>query len=150
MDKINGRTDVKTWFYRYFDKIKGHEQKKCFYCGSDKVQKYGHVNGVQRYRCWACGRQFLGGNRIDSATLWREYSELKQTYAQLAEKYGCSPRTIKRKLDAYTPPKGLSAPGRAVFAVCRQNMRTAAGWHRNSRFRWKMSSRKPCASSMKD
>ena len=117
MDKINGRIDVKAWFYRYFDKVKGHEQKKCFYCGSDKVQKYGHVNGVQRYRCWVCRKQFLGGNRIDSATLWREYSELKQTYAQLAERYGCSPRTIKRKLDAYTPPKGTAKPGKVVVVI---------------------------------
>lgn len=75
------------------------------------------MKGVQRYRCWACGRQFLGGNRIDSAELWREYSELKQTYAQLAERYGCSSRTIKRKLDAYTPPKGVVSPGRVIVIM---------------------------------
>ena len=69
------------------------------------------------YKCHACGKQFLGGNRIDSATLWREYSELKQTYAQLAEKYGCSPRTIKRKLDLYTPPKGTASPGKVVVVM---------------------------------
>lgn len=50
-------------------------------------------------------------------TLWREYSELKQTYAQLAERYGCSPRTIKRKLDAYTPPKGTATPGKVVVVM---------------------------------
>lgn len=75
------------------------------------------MNGVQRYRCWCFGKQFLGGKRIDTATIWREYSELKQTYGQLAEKYGCSPRTIKRKLDAYIPPKGMSSPGRAVVVM---------------------------------
>ena len=91
--------------------------KKCFYCCSDKDQKYGHVKGVQRYRCWACGKQFLGGNRIDVAELCRECSELKQTYAHLAEKYGCSPRTIKRKLDTYTPPKGTASPGRVVVVM---------------------------------
>lgn len=69
------------------------------------------------YKCHVCGKQFLGGNRIDSATLWREYSELKQTYAQLAERYGCSPRTIKRKLDAYTPPKGTATPGKVVVVM---------------------------------
>ena len=72
---------------------------------------------MQRYRCWCFGKQFLGGKRIDTATIWREYSELKQTYGQLAEKYGCSPRTIKRKLDAYIPPKGMSSPGRAVVVM---------------------------------
>lgn len=69
------------------------------------------------YKCHVCGKQFLGGKRINLDTLWREYSELKQTYAQLAEKYGCSPRTIKRKLDAYTPPRGRAAPGKAVVVM---------------------------------
>ena len=49
--------------------------------------------------------------------MWREYSELKQTYAQLAEKYGCSPRTIKRKLDAYTPPRGTAVPDKVVVVM---------------------------------
>lgn len=51
------------------------------------------------------------------AELWREYSELKQTYAQLAERYGCSSRTIKRKLDAYTPPQGISSPGKVIVLM---------------------------------
>jgi len=41
--------------------------------------------------------------------LWQEFVEGKQTYAQLAVKYGCSIRTIQRKIDAYvvsfTTPK---------------------------------------------
>jgi len=47
----------------------------------------------------ACGRQFLGGLRLDPKIIWKEYSEGKQTYAQLAEKYGCSSRTIQRKIE---------------------------------------------------
>ena len=69
------------------------------------------------YKCHVCGKQFLGGNRIKLDALWREYSELKQTYAQLAERYGCSPRTIKRKLDAYTPPRGTATPGKVVVVM---------------------------------
>lgn len=69
------------------------------------------------YKCHACGKQFIGENRIDAAELWREYSELKQTYAQLAEKYGCSARTIKRKLDAYTPPRGTASPCKVVVVM---------------------------------
>ena len=69
------------------------------------------------YKCHACGKQFLGGSRIDAAELWREYSELKQTYAQLAEKYGCSARTIKRKLDACTPPRGTASPCKVVVVM---------------------------------
>lgn len=54
---------------------------------------------------------------MDVAELWREYSELKQTYAQLAEKYGCSPRTVKRRIDAYTPPQGKAEPNRVVVVM---------------------------------
>lgn len=75
------------------------------------------VNGRQLYKCHACGRQFLGGNRIEAAVLWREYTELKQTYAQLAERYGCSPRTVKRRLDAYMLPKGEPKPTRAIVVM---------------------------------
>ena len=42
---------------------------------------------------------------------------MKQTYAQLAAKYGCSARTIKRKLDAYTPPRGSASPGKVVVVM---------------------------------
>ena len=42
---------------------------------------------------------------------------MKQTYAQLAEKYGRSARTIKRKLDAYTPPRGTASPCKAVVVM---------------------------------
>ena len=75
------------------------------------------VKGRQLYKCHACGKQFLGGNRINTDELWHEYSDLKQTYGQLAEKYGCSPRTIKRKLDAYTPPKGTVVPCRVIVVM---------------------------------
>ena len=81
------------------------------------TKKNGKVNGRQVYKCHVCGKQFLGGNRIKLDALWREYSELKQTYAQLAERYGCSPRTIKRKLDAYTPPRGTATPGKGVVVM---------------------------------
>ncbi|HED37253.1 MAG TPA: hypothetical protein ENI76_03290 [Ignavibacteria bacterium] len=58
-------------------------------------------NGKQKYKCYACGRQFLGGLRLNSAVLWAEYKEGKQTYEQLSRKYKCSKKTIQRKLDLY-------------------------------------------------
>jgi hypothetical protein len=57
------------------------------------------VNGVQRYKCAACGRQFLGGNRVSKTLIWEEYTKGKQTYSQLAKKYQCSVKTIQRKID---------------------------------------------------
>jgi hypothetical protein len=46
-----------------------------------------------------CGKQFIGGNRIDNQVLWTEYVEGKQTYLQLSIKYGCSSKTIQRRID---------------------------------------------------
>lgn len=63
------------------------------------MQKYGFVKGVQRYKCAHCGKQFLGGNKLADDVLWKEYTEGKQTYSQLAQKYTCSVRTIQRRLD---------------------------------------------------
>lgn len=65
------------------------------------TKKNGFVNKVQRYKCYACGKQFLGGIRINNHQLWKEYQEGKQTYTQLAEKYNCSIKTIQRRLDKH-------------------------------------------------
>jgi hypothetical protein len=53
------------------------------------------------YKCANCGKQFVGGIRINSALLWDEYQKGKQTYNQLSKKYGYSIRTIQRKLDLH-------------------------------------------------
>ena len=37
--------------------------------------------------------------------MWLEYTEGKQTYSQLSLKYGCSKKTIQRKLDTIIPQK---------------------------------------------
>lgn len=57
------------------------------------------MKGVQRYECKVCGRQFVGGARIENDELWQEYTKGKQTLTQLAARYGCSVRTIQRRLD---------------------------------------------------
>lgn len=75
------------------------------------------ANGRQLYKCHACGKQFLGGNRKDASVIWREYTELKQTYAQLAEKYSCSPRTIKRVLDSYSLPTSSTTPNKVIVLM---------------------------------
>lgn len=63
------------------------------------------ANGRQLYKCHACGKQFLGGERRDPRAIFAEYLEGKQTYEQLAEKYGCSTRTIQRCLDKVRPSR---------------------------------------------
>lgn len=64
--------------------------------------KYGKVDGVQRYKCASCGKQFLLSYQldIDVNVIWDKYIQGKQTYLQLASKYNCSTKTIQRKIDA--------------------------------------------------
>lgn len=69
------------------------------------MQKYGFVKGVQRYKCSLCEKQFLGGQRLDNAQIWEEYTQGKQTYAQLAGRFCCSIKTIQRRIDAFTIEK---------------------------------------------
>ena len=60
-------------------------------------QKNGIRNGKQKYKCHSCGVQFLGGILINPKNIWEEYTQGKQTYKQLANKYNCSKRTIQKK-----------------------------------------------------
>lgn len=69
------------------------------------MHKYGFINSVQRYKCSLCGKQFLGGQRLDNALIWEEYTQGKQTYVQLAEMFKCSIRTIQRRIDAFNVEK---------------------------------------------
>lgn len=55
---------------------------------------------MQRYKYPICGKQFLNKNRAPPNNLWKEYTEGKQTYIQLAQKYNCSSKTIQRKIDS--------------------------------------------------
>lgn len=48
-----------------------------------------------------CGKQFLGGQRLNNTQIWAEYTIGKQTYTQLAKKYNCSIKTIQRRIDAF-------------------------------------------------
>lgn len=64
------------------------------------MSKNGFHHGIQRYKCASCGKRFIGGERLNAAIIWQEYTEGKQTYSQLADKYGCSTKTIQRKIDS--------------------------------------------------
>jgi len=53
------------------------------------------------YKCYVCKKQFTDGFRLNSRTIWQEYTKGKQTYEQLANKHKCSKRTIQRKIDLH-------------------------------------------------
>ncbi len=97
--------------------IKGYEQKNCFYCWSKITKKSGRINGVQRYKCAVCGKQFLGGQRLINEVLWQEYVVDKQTYNQLSDKYGCSIKTIQRRLDKVKVQKTEIKSGQIVVLM---------------------------------
>ncbi len=63
------------------------------------MKKNGLKDGKQLYKCAACGKRFVGGDRLDPVRIWVECTEGKQTYPQLAAKYNCSIKTIRRKID---------------------------------------------------
>ncbi|WP_422656494.1 transposase [Neisseria bacilliformis] len=99
--------------YKALKRFKGFEHKKCLFCGSKQVKKNGVRNGLQRYKCLACGRQFDSGRRPNPQTLWQAYTSGKQTAAQLAQIHGCSRQTILRHLKKAAPKAQFAAPSKA-------------------------------------
>lgn len=69
------------------------------------TKKNGIKSGRQLYKCQKCKRQFVGGKRINQEELWIDYTQGKQNYAQLSDKYGCCKRTIQRYLDKVHPTR---------------------------------------------
>lgn len=66
---------------------------------------------MQRYKCASCGKRFLDRSRISNDLIWEEYIKGKQTYLQLATKYGCSVKTIQRRIDVVQVHRQTTFPG---------------------------------------
>ncbi|WP_420794842.1 transposase-like zinc-binding domain-containing protein, partial [Actinobacillus pleuropneumoniae] len=49
------------------------------FCSSFNLKKYGKINGVQRYKCLDCHRNFFASKRLNSQEIWFKYTSLKQT-----------------------------------------------------------------------
>lgn len=62
-------------------------------------------NNIQRYHCPSCNKTFSLQNKINSIDIWTEYSEEKQTYKQLADKYQCSRHILKALKATLNIPK---------------------------------------------
>lgn len=69
------------------------------------------------YKCHACGRQFIGGERLKPEQIWDEFQRGKQTILQLAKKYKCSKRTIQRKLNLHCVSIPKKAPRKIVVLM---------------------------------
>lgn len=57
-----------------------------------------------------CGKQFIDSSRLEPTALWQDYLQGKQTYGQLAAKYGCSAKTIQRKIDTVNAERQTTFP----------------------------------------
>ncbi|WP_442914794.1 IS256 family transposase, variant Zn-binding type [Mannheimia sp. USDA-ARS-USMARC-1261] len=80
------------------------------FCSSFNLKKYGKINGIQRYKCLDCNRNFVASKRLNSEEIWFKYSSQKQTIQQLAFEYQCSERTIRRHLEKATKAEQKSLP----------------------------------------
>lgn len=100
-----------------FRKVKDFEHKKCLFCGSKNVVKNGKRNSKQRYKCNDCTRRFDGGERLNSALLWRLYSDGKQTKAELAQQFNCSHSTITRYLKKHNKNNNFPTPKSVILIM---------------------------------
>jgi len=78
------------------------------FCSSLNVVKNGHKAGKQLYKCKDCGRQFVGGKRINLSDVEHDYIEGKQTLAQLSIKYGICIKTVWNMLGSMRHKRVIS------------------------------------------
>ena len=80
----------------------------CPRCNFNISVKIGTTSsGRQRYRCKNCHKTWTTKShpQVLSKTIWNDLVFHNMNLSELAKKYHCSSRTIRRKLDLYNPPK---------------------------------------------
>lgn len=70
--------------------------------------KNGHKRGKQLYKCKDCDRQFVGGKRLDVASIEHDYIDGKQTLQQLSEHYGVCVKTVWNALGSMRHKRNVS------------------------------------------
>ena len=81
------------------------------------MQKNGHREGLQRYRCVECARQFQSERRgkNDLGEMWDDYVDGKQTLKQLGKKHERSHVWVRERLDTVTIAEQSLTPQQSVF-----------------------------------
>lgn len=87
------------------------------YCGSEDTVKNGHVGVKQLYKCKDCGRQFVGGERINAEQIWHSYVFGHQTIRELSVRNNCSEKTIRRKLANVEPQRRFIEPRDVILEM---------------------------------
>jgi hypothetical protein len=77
--------------------------KKCVFCGSDKVVKKGSQNGIQRWLCKTCNKKFQANRKAlpSLEELFYSFCFHKQTLKELRHTYEIRISTIQQQIDAY-------------------------------------------------
>ena len=76
--------------------------KICKKCGDSHIKKDWKLRWKQRYKCCKCWYVFQNSSRDNKTSkLWDEYTNHKQTYKELGEKYKKHTITISRQLQKY-------------------------------------------------
>lgn len=73
--------------------------KKCKKCGLYSLKKNWRRDWKQRFKCKKCWYVFENKSKEKLKPLWLDYTEWKQTYKQLSDKYWIHINTVKEKLD---------------------------------------------------
>lgn len=81
------------------------------------IKKNGKPRGVQWYKCRECRHSFQASRRKRRQVekLWNKYVWGKQTLAQVGEDAGVSARTVRRRLDTFSPSQAALTPQPTVI-----------------------------------
>ena len=92
--------------------------KYCPHCNfNTEAIRYGTTSrGRQRYRCKKCNKTWTSKAhaQVLAKHIWNDLVFRNMNYSELANKYKISERSIRRKLDLYTPPEIIPTPASVI------------------------------------
>ena len=91
--------------------------KKCLFCSSLDVKKYGYQNGIQRWKCGSCSKYFQANKRaLPKEELFCSFVFHKQTFTELSESYHIKINTLQKLFDDYVLEVKIHRP-RVIYLV---------------------------------
>ena len=92
--------------------------KHCPRCNcSTRIVKIGTTSsGRQRYKCKNCNKTWVSKAhaQVLAKSIWNDLVFHNMNYSELSDKYKISERSIRRKLDLYTPPIIVPSPADVI------------------------------------
>ena len=95
--------------------------KTCLRCGSVNTKKDWKRKWKQSYKCKKCSHVWISKSRwkrkIDIQSLYKEFSDHKQTYKELWDRYKIWIKTVQKYLDMYSVTKKTTKPKKIVLLI---------------------------------